>query len=296
MGRVLFLAGFFVILPIGLNAQARSGMAAHGGATASAVAGAASSGRAGSMSAGVGAGSMSSGSMAGARAAGRSFGPSGSHPVYYRAPNGQLMVRRASGPSGLIGGRTGNSNVGRNGSAATSRRRDGFSGFSSDANGVPGLGFDYAHFAATHPNGTRNGERHGRGRNDGAVLFPFFDGGYFLPTGPGVIGDTGEGQPVEEAEDHGDYPSRSSDRPPRTLSVDRVPELGPPAPQADVPEYVFVRRDGTLFFAVAYSWDSGSLRYVSNEGLRRSVSRDALDLDATQQFNEQRGMSFRSPA
>jgi hypothetical protein len=30
--------------------------------------------------------------------------------------------------------------------------------------------------------------------------------------------------------------------------------------------------------------------------MRRSVSRDALDLNATQQFNEQRGMTFRSPA
>ena len=51
-----------------------------------------------------------------------------------------------------------------------------------------------------------------------------------------------------------------------------------------------------MFFAVAYSWDQGSLRYVSSEGLRRTVSREALDLDATQQFNEQRGMTFRAPA
>jgi hypothetical protein len=69
-----------------------------------------------------------------------------------------------------------------------------------------------------------------------------------------------------------------------------------PGPQADVPEYVFVRRDGTVFFAVAYSWEQGSLRYISSEGTRRSVSRDTLDLNATQQFNEQRGMTFRSPA
>jgi hypothetical protein len=78
--------------------------------------------------------------------------------------------------------------------------------------------------------------------------------------------------------------------------VDRLPVLGPPAPQKDVPEYVFVRRDGTVFFAVAYSWEHGALRYVSSEGLRRSVEREKLDLDATKQFNEQRGMVFRAPA
>ena len=38
------------------------------------------------------------------------------------------------------------------------------------------------------------------------------------------------------------------------------------------------------------------LRYVTRDGIRRSVSRDSLDIDATQQFNEQRGLSFRVPA
>jgi hypothetical protein len=126
------------------------------------------------------------------------------------------------------------------------------------------------------------------------VLFPFFDGGgYFVPTGSGFADAQGEGQPVQDAEEEDSVPD---DRPAQIRSVDRLPVLGPPAPQPDVPEYVFVRRDGTVFFAVAYSWEEGSLRYVSTEGLRRSVARDALDLDATQQFNEQRGMTFRSPA
>jgi hypothetical protein len=65
------------------------------------------------------------------------------------------------------------------------------------------------------------------------------------------------------------------------------PPVEQPGPQVNVPEYVFVRRDGTVFFAVAYSWEQGSLRYIS---------RDALDLKATQQFNEERGLTFRSPA
>ena len=60
--------------------------------------------------------------------------------------------------------------------------------------------------------------------------------------------------------------------------------------------YVFVRRDGTVFFAVAYSWENGSLRYVTSEGLRRTIAEDALDLNATKEFNEQRGFNFRLPA
>lgn len=167
----------------------------------------------------------------------------------------------------------------------------------NDPSGVPGLGFDYAHFAATHPNGVR-----GRGRrhlNDGAVLFPFSGGGYFVPTGPGALDD----QPVEDqaADDGGEQAEAGYADGPMRVHADRPPVYGPPAPQSfanqpDVPEYVFVRRDGTLFFAVAYSWDHDSLRYISSGGVRRSVSRETLDLNATQQFNEQRGMNFRSPA
>ncbi len=61
-------------------------------------------------------------------------------------------------------------------------------------------------------------------------------------------------------------------------------------------QFVFVRRDGTVFFAVAYAWENGTLRYVTGEGLRHTVAEDTLDLDATRQFNEQRGLSFRLPA
>jgi hypothetical protein len=68
------------------------------------------------------------------------------------------------------------------------------------------------------------------------------------------------------------------------------------AAPTDNDQFIFVRRDGSVFFAVAYAWDNGTLRYVTNEGLRRTVTQDALDLNATQQFNEQRGLTFRLPA
>jgi len=64
----------------------------------------------------------------------------------------------------------------------------------------------------------------------------------------------------------------------------------------DSDEFVFVRRDGTVFFAVAYAWEKGTLRYITSQGLRHTVAQGALDLEATRQFNEQRGLIFRSPA
>jgi hypothetical protein len=166
---------------------------------------------------------------------------------------------------------------------------------SSEFDSPPGLGFDYAHVAATHPNGVNGRRRHGNGFNEGAVLFPFSGGGYFVPTDSGASAVEGAQSDVatDEAEEEGDV--APAERPARVRSVDRLPVLGPPAPQPDVPEYVFVKRDGTVFFAVAYSWERGWLRYVSSEGLRRTVEREKLDLDATQQFNEQRGMVFRAP-
>jgi hypothetical protein len=222
-------------------------------------------------------------------------GASANHYVYARNASGQLVLRRASAMNGVARGRS--VGTGTRTGVGTTRRRNGVAEFSGDDGGVPGLGFDYAHLAATRPNQFRGR----RDRGNGAVLFPFFDGGYFVPTGTDVVAADnggGEGPLVDDsqvAEDEGGPVDRPG---PRARSLDRMPvvDYGPPAPQPDVPEYVFVRRDGTVFFAVAYSWEQGSLKYVSSEGLRRTVAREKLDLGATQQFNEQRGMVFRAPA
>jgi hypothetical protein len=97
--------------------------------------------------------------------------------------------------------------------------------------------------------------------------------------------DAGQPEPVQTASRGGDY-ERRQNRPAAPIEAAAEPDPEP---------YVFVRRDGTLFFATAYAWENGTLRYITAEGLRRTVTRDKLDLDATQQFNEQRGLSFRSP-
>lgn len=286
MGRVLFLLSFIIIIPSGLAAQGRGGMPARAAAAAPAA----------NVSAAAHPGAGMHPSVMPGRAVAQTPGSPASHLVASRAPNGQMVVRRVITTTGAHSAtRIGANGTGvrsvRNGQLSSTRRRSNFE-FSPNSGSVPGLGFDYVHTAATHPNGV-NGRHHRF--NNGAVLFPFGGGGYFLPTEPIVDAQDVEGQPEEDAEDE----VVPAERPARIRSVDRAPlkpALEEPAPQTDVPEFVFVRRDGTVFFAVAYSWEKDALRYISSEGLRRTVSRETLDLDATQHFNEQRGMTFRAPA
>ena len=157
---------------------------------------------------------------------------------------------------------------------------------------VPGLGFDYPHLAAV------NGNRRGRGdRFDGA---PFGFGGFLLDS-PGIIevpsGDPGVAEdqiandpPIDDGTDVAAAPRRS--RAPR----EPVQPEAAPAPPEDVEQYVLVRQDGGVVFAVAYTWQNGTLRYITPDGLRHTIKRDALDMNATQQFNEQRGLNFQAPA
>src|SRR5580704_13472880 len=165
--------------------------------------------------------------------------------------------------------------------------------------GVPGLGFDYPHFAATHPNGIHDRDRD---RRFDSGFFPlFFGGGFGVPLFPDDFEeapapdaqavDNGQvaPEPVQPAPRPGDYELRQI-RP----SAAQVAAQAAPEPETE--PYVFVRRDGTVFFANAYAWENGTLRYITTEGLRRSVTADKLDLNATQQFNEQRGLTFRLPA
>ena len=304
MGRVLFLAVLSTILLIGnangLAAQGRAGAGASGGGTGAGMP-AHGGGGAGMAvhggSAGAGA-PMRGSSMAPARAAGHVTNSPGSHLAITRAPGGQIMPRRASAMRGT--GRS--SGIARTRTQQFRNQQGVRPDFSQDSN-VPGLGFDAVHVAATRGNRGHDRE-HGRDRgNEFGVLFPFFGGGgYYVPTGPDMAVDAqGDGQAVEDSEDQGPAGNDLPDDRPYGRHADGAaraerPPVEQPAPQADVAEYVFVRRDGTVFFAVAYTWDQGSLRYISSEGTKHSVSRDTLDLKATQQFNEERGLTFRSPA
>jgi hypothetical protein len=160
-------------------------------------------------------------------------------------------------------------------------------------NSAPGLGFDAVHQAAVCGSGTGFGRR----SFSGSLFFPFFDGGFFLPGSPAAVEDSSAAETSQPEATDAD--ARETTR--RHRAAQPVMEPAPTieaasAAPADNEEFVFVRRDGTLFFAVGYVWEEGTLRYVTSQGLRRTVTQDALDLDATRQFNEQRGLNFRLPS
>jgi hypothetical protein len=155
---------------------------------------------------------------------------------------------------------------------------------------VPGLGFDYPHFFATHPN-------FGRTHRTNGFILPFFGGGIYVPypyyaEPPSYDEQAAEYSPTDAQDNQGESTDRDAEQPARETSV-RANYTPPPQAQ---PEYIFVRRDGTVFFAVAFTWSKDKLQYVTKEGLRRSVALDSLDFAATQQFNDQRGIAIRLPA
>jgi hypothetical protein len=178
--------------------------------------------------------------------------------------------------------------------ATTTRRHfdDENIGVRPGCNSAPGLGFDAVHQAAVC--GSAGIDSRNRGFQS-PLFFPFFDGGFFVPGSAAAV-DEG---PAAEAPQPEVIDSEARERARHNRVADPAPpttaENASSAPP-DNEEFVFVRRDGTVFFAVAYSWERGALRYVTNQGLRRTVTQDALDLDATRQFNEQRGLNFRLPA
>lgn len=67
-------------------------------------------------------------------------------------------------------------------------------------------------------------------------------------------------------------------------------------PLRDVGEFVLVRRDGRLLFAVAFSAEGDQLIYITREGVRRSLPLAELDIEATRRMNEERGTTLRLPA
>jgi hypothetical protein len=222
----------------------------------------------------------------------RSAPPAGGTTVYHGAP-GRIV------PSGSTRGTAVGRPVSRmtNSSAAFDQRNS-----LPDFTSVPGLGFDYVHLAAVHPNQFNQRGRRNFFPNGSIGFFPFFDSGFLLPYTPSYLsGQSDDGYVAQDQPPtytQNDVASQGSDRPdPRYgLQNATAPYDVVVTPPKQSEPYVFVCRDGTVFFAVAYSWQSGNLLYVTQDGFRRTVTRDALDLDATQQFNEQRGLTFQAPA
>jgi hypothetical protein len=260
MVRQIILVGFVVILPVGVRAQGRGMMppVSHAVAVAPRVV-------------------MQT-----------------PHPGTAQAMAGTRMVLR----NGAMRPKTGMPAVRSTRRQVTSRRRidnEDF-GLRPVCNPAPGLGFDAVHQAATCGSGTTSLRRSGV---QVPLFFPFFDGGFFLP---GTTATVEEGSAAEtpqpEATDAEVTETRRRYRAPQPVTATTPAPAAEAASAAptDNDEFVFVRRDGTVFFAVAYAWEKGTLRYITSQGLRHTVTQDALDLDATRQFNEQRGLNFHLPA
>ncbi len=160
---------------------------------------------------------------------------------------------------------------------------------------VPGLGFDIPHLAAT-----RGAAAVGGGFSQGTGIItglPFLESGFFIPTAPVIVIQIPPiviQQPiiVQPAVPAVSPEPAAETAPARATSPDEPPQK----PAREASEYVFVRRDGALLFAVAFLREKDRLEYITREGQRRSVALGTLDLDATQLFNEERGLTFRLPA
>ena len=161
-------------------------------------------------------------------------------------------------------------------------------GFSTGGNPVPGLGFDYPHYFAVHPNAGR------QFRRDSGFVIPFFDGGFYMPVP--MYADQGAGEPQADDVEAANQPAPPDQSPTLESDSSLIKRMRAEPLPPEQTEYVFVRQDGSLIFAVAYTVINDRLQYVTAEGIRRTIPLNPLDIGATQQFNDQRGVSIRLPA
>jgi len=149
---------------------------------------------------------------------------------------------------------------------------------------VPGLGFDYAHFFAVHPNW---GRLH---PVDGVLLSWGGTGGFYMP-----VPYYTESTPEEEEQAVASQPAPSQQVVAEEPAVPTRSRGGSYMSSEPVPEFVFVKHDGSTFSAVAYSWTKDKLQYVTKDGLRRATGIETLDIPATERVNEERGNTVNFP-
>jgi hypothetical protein len=139
------------------------------------------------------------------------------------------------------------------------------------------------------------------------VVLPFSGGAIYVPV-PYYLDSSAtaeEQQPAEGQEEAANQPNDMN--PPPAGEEGQIPEAGGPSPSSaarsgnsgiteSLAQFVFVQRDGSKFYAVAYSFMNDKLHYVTKDGARRSVPLDSLDFDATQKSNEDLGNTINLPS
>ncbi len=171
---------------------------------------------------------------------------------------------------------------------------------------APGLGFDYVHLAAItrglSPENLRVVMPQQRAVSPFG-LTPFFPVAFPVPViviqQPVLVAQAAEEDATLEAAPVQQAPLVQRARP--VLPLVRQPQepetfAAPPEPVSHDPgEYVLVKRDGTVAFAVAFVAKGDQLVYITREGVRRALALSQLDPEATRRFNEERGTSIQLP-
>ncbi len=171
---------------------------------------------------------------------------------------------------------------------------------------APGLGFDYTHLAAVNRNLSTRAlidpatqhrlalERQIRRETPVASgpAFPVVVNSIVVnvaPQPPVVIVQEPEAEPEYERLQRARYLERLEQS--QREEVPAAPLYEPPLRESD--ELVFIRRDGSLVFAVGFVARGERLIYITREGHRRSLPIVDLDLAATREMNEARGTSLQ---
>jgi hypothetical protein len=166
---------------------------------------------------------------------------------------------------------------------------------------VPGLGFDYVHYAAVNRDlGVRALidpaaqqqlalTRQIRRETPAAtgIMLPFY-------TAPQVVVVTSP--PPVVIIQQAAAPTAPERVEPEGHIVREERPAAPAEPPRELAELVLVRIDGKLLFAIGFSVRDTEVVYITREGIRRSLPLAELDFEFTRRLNEERGTSLRLPS
>jgi hypothetical protein len=132
------------------------------------------------------------------------------------------------------------------------------------------------------------------------VVLPFFGGAIYVPMPYYIDSSAPQEQAGEQQEEASNQPTdgnpgfpEQGQEPSTRMPV--ASRSGSSGINEALEQFVFVQRDGTKLYAVAYSFLNDKLHYVTKDGARRSVALDSLDFDATQKSNEDLGNTINLP-
>ncbi len=165
---------------------------------------------------------------------------------------------------------------------------------------VPGFGFDFTHFAAVNRNFAIQALIDPVTRQTLALerrlttpIVPFVP--FFTSSEPTIVIQQPPVIVLQQPPAQQEFVEPVA----RTRSLeprDNVEPARAPEPAREVGDFVLVRRNGTVVFAVAFSTTDDVLTYITREGNRRSFPLAELDIDGTRRMNEERGISLRIPS